>query len=226
LAPVSERILKSEEVLIMADEVINYNAPAEGSRGFLVMKQISWAAIFAGVLVALAVEVLFLSFGMFIGFRMTPAGAGIWSAIWYFVGCFFSLMAGGWVAARLAANPVHGRLHGIVTWGLTTVATFLFMTALSWGVVTQSLGLVKAATLATASAVPSAVNRVAPNQANRLQEEAGSALSQAQRQAPYEERVLGRDVSNVALLLWIGFMIAACGSMVGGAMGAPRPLVR
>jgi hypothetical protein len=208
----------------MADQVINY--PPEGGRGFLVMRQISWAAVFAGVLVALAVEVLFLSFGMFVGFRMHPVGAGIWSAIWFFIGCFFSLMAGGWVAARLAANPALGRLHGIVTWGLTTVSTFVFLTALSWGVVTQSLGLVKVATLATAAAVPSAVNRVTPNEANRLQEEAGSVLNQAQQQAANTERIIGRDVSNVALLLWIGFMIAAAGSLVGGAMGAPRPVTR
>jgi hypothetical protein len=210
----------------MADEVINYNTSAEGSRGFLVMKQISWGAIFAGVLVALAVEVLFLSFGMFIGFRMSPVGAGVWSAIWFFIGCFFSLMAGGWVAARLAANPALGRLHGIVTWGLTTVTTFVFLTAVSWGVVTQSLGLVKTATLAASAAVPSAVNRVTPNEANRLQEEANSALSQAQRQAANTERVIGRDVSNVALLLWIGFMIAAAGSLVGGGMGARRLQLR
>jgi hypothetical protein len=205
----------------MADQVINYNTAAPGNRGFLVMKQISWAAVFAGVLVALGVEVLFLSFGMFIGFRMTPGGASVWSAIWFFIGCFFSLMAGGWVAGRLGANPVHGKVHGIVTWGLTTVTTFAFLTSLSWGVVTQSLGLVRTAALATASAAPTA-NRIAPNEADRLQDDAQAAINRAQQNAPYMAEHVGHDVSNVALLLWIGFMVGACGSLVGGAIGAPK----
>lgn len=205
----------------MADEVIGYNGPADGGRGFLVVKQISWAAVFAGVLVALAVEVLFLSFGMFIGFRMTPGGAGLWSTIWYFVGAFFSLMAGGWVAGRLGGNPAHGKAHGIVTWGLATVATFLFLTTLSWGVVSQTVGLVKTAAVATASAAPTA-NRMAPNEADRMQDEAAATINQAQRNAPYVAQSIGKDISNAALKLWIGFMIAACGALVGGAIGAPK----
>lgn len=206
----------------MADQVINYNAPPAGNRGFLVMKQISWAAVFAGVLVALAVEVLFLSFGMFIGFRMTPGGASVWSTIWYFIGAFFSLMAGGWVAGRLGGNPEHGKVHGIVTWGLATVTTFVFLTTLSWGVVSQSVGLVRTAALATAQAAPTANRMVTPNEADRLQEEANTAINQAQQQAPFYAQWLGHDISNVALKLWIGFMIAACGALVGGAMGAPK----
>jgi len=205
----------------MSDQVINYNVPGEGNRGVLVMRQLSWAAVFAGVLVALGVGVLFLSFGLFIGFRI-GTGAGAWSAIWYFVGCFCSLLAGGWVAGRLGANPIRGRLHGIVTWGLTTVTTFAFLTALSWGVVNQSLGLVKTAALATATAAPTAANRFTPNEANRMQEEANGALNRAEQQVPYVGQRLGHDISNVALLLWIGFMIGACGSLVGGALGAPK----
>ncbi len=204
----------------MSDQVINYNVPGEASRGVLVVKQLSWAAVFAGVLVALGVEVLFLSFGLFIGFRI-GTGAGVWSAIWYFVGCFCSLLVGGWVASRLGGNPLRGRLHGIVTWGLTTVTTFVFLTTLSWGVVSQSLGLVRTAALATAAAAPTA-NRIAPNEANRMQEEANSAINRAERRAPYIGQWLGTDISNVALLLWIGFMIGAGGSLVGGTLGAPK----
>ena len=205
----------------MSDQVINYNDPAE-NRGMLVMRQISWAAVFAGVLVALAVEVLFLSFGLFIGFRIGPGGAGVWGTIWYFIGAFFSLMAGGWVAGRLSGNPAHGKVHGIVTWGLATVTTFAFLTALSWGVVTQSMGLVKTAALASAS-VPTAnrmVPNTAPNEADRVQEESNSTPTQAQQQS----QRLGTDLSNAALRLWIGCLIAACGAILGGAKGAPKTL--
>lgn len=204
----------------MADQVIDYNnPPAGGRRDFLLFKQISWPAIFSGVLVALAVEVLFLSFGFFIGFRFSPGrGAQAWSVIWYFVGAFFSLMAGGWVAAHLSGNPARGKSHGIVTWGLATVATFVFLTYFSWGVVIQSVGLVRAATVASATAEAPLMNQ-APNEANReLQNEA----AQAQQQAPYVAAMAAHDVSNVALILWIGFMIAALGGIVGGQLGEPK----
>jgi len=207
----------------MADQVLNYSEPVEGGRGVVVPKRISWAAVFAGVLVALAVEVLFLSFGFFIGFRLSPgAGSTAWSVIWYFVGAFFSLMAGGWVAGFLAGNPNTGRTHGIVTWGLTTVATFAFLTMMSWGVVNQTLGMVKAATLATAAAAPTANRTLTPNEANRLQEEANAAINQAQQQAPLVAQQAGKAISNTALVLWLGFLIGAVGALVGGAMGAPK----
>ena len=187
----------------MADQVINLNdrTGTASNNNLLVIKQISWAAVFAGCLVALAVEVLFLSFGFFIGFRLTPGGADAWSKIWYWIGCFFSLMAGGWVAARLSGNPVHGRLHGLVAWGLTTVTTFSFLTLVSWGAVSQSIGLVRTAAVATAEAAP---NTLPPNQADRLQNEANSAINQAERQAPYVAHTVAHDVSTVALVLWKG----------------------
>jgi len=206
----------------MADQVINYNTPAPGNRGFLVIKQISWAAVFAGVLVALAVEVLFVSFGLFIGFRLSPGPAAVWSTIWYFVGAFFSLMAGGWVAGRLGGNPEHGKVHGIVTWGLATVTTFVFLTTLSWGVISQSLGVVRATAMAAATA-PATANRMVPGEEQRmLREEAAGALTQAQQQAPYIAQRIAHNISNAALGMWVGFMIAACGAIVGGAMGAPK----
>ncbi|HJT89911.1 MAG TPA: hypothetical protein VJ732_18700 [Bryobacteraceae bacterium] len=205
----------------MADQVINYHNPGAENRGnFLVIKQVSWAAVFAGVLVALAVEVLFLSFGFFIGFRLSPGSASLWSKIWYWIGCFFSLMAGGWVAARLSGNPVHGKVHGIVTWGLATVTTFVFLTVVSWGVVSQSLGLMQTAAVATSSATTNA-NRVAASTADRLQNQAAAAINQAQNQ-PYATQTIAHDTSVVSLVLWIGLMIAACGSLVGGAIGAPK----
>lgn len=204
----------------MADEVSNYNTPAAGARErFIAMRQISWAAIFSGALVALAVEVLFLSFGFFVGFRLSGTGASIWGAIWYWIGCFCSLLAGGWVAARLGANPEHGKVHGLVTWGLATVATFGFLTFMSWGVLNQSLGLVRTAALAASSAAPTA-SRMAPGEAERIQNETTAAVNQAQQQAPHIAQAVARDISMLSLVLWIGFMVAAFGSLVGGAMGA------
>ena len=39
-----------------------------------VTKRISWAAVFGGTLIALATELLFAAFGLFIGFTMSGGG--------------------------------------------------------------------------------------------------------------------------------------------------------
>src|SRR5262245_17719956 len=87
------------------------------------VKRLSWGAIFAGVFAALAMEILFLLFGFFVGFLLSPGGAKAWAAIWYLITSFVSLYVGAWVASRLAGNTTRreGMLHGFITWGLATV---------------------------------------------------------------------------------------------------------
>jgi hypothetical protein len=221
----------------MADQVIDLNPPSGGRREVLV-KQISWAAIFSGVLVALGVEVLFLTFGSFIGFRMSPgAEASAWSVAWTFFGAFISFFAGGWVAAHLGGNPATGKSHGLVTWALATITTFVFVTLVSWGVVSQTMGVVRTAALAASNVASSAnaeANRMgsptAGSSADRtLEQQANQAANQAQSAWPYTARVLAHKASNLSLFLWLAFMIAVAGAVAGGAAGAPKlmtPAVR
>ena len=160
----------------MADQVIDLNLPS-GSRREVFIKRISWAAIFSGVLVALGVEVLFLTFGSFIGFRMAPgAGASAWSVAWTFFGAFISFFAGGWVAGNLGGNPETGRAHGLVTWGLATVATFAFVALVSWGVVSQTMGVVRTAALAASNVAGSTTA-----EANRMGSATAPGASSADR---------------------------------------------
>ncbi len=211
----------------MGDQVITNRTPGEvyppAAGDVVLIKRISWPAIFSGVLVALATELLFLAFGLFIGFKLSsPGGINAWSTIWYFITCFFSLLFGGWVASRLSGNMQHGALHGIVVWGLATVATFAFGLWLSWGVVTQGLGLVKTAAVTTAAVAPSTMHNVTPNEADRMATEANRAANQAEQQAPSLAATAAHDVSTVSLRIWIGILIAICGAMLGGAIGAPK----
>jgi len=209
----------------MSDQVINYDpgrnppvpVPPATVRESWNMKRISWAAVFAGVLVALATELLLVSFGLFIGFRLSGREASIWSVIWYFVTSFLALYAGGWVAARLSGSPEHGKLHGVVTWGLATVAAFAFTATLSWGMLSQSLGMVRTAALAAAPAATSSASadRMTPSEADRM-------ANQAQQQTGATAANVAHDVSWISLVAFIGMVMAALGSVAGGASGAPR----
>jgi hypothetical protein len=99
-----------------------------------IFKRVSWAAIFAGTFVALALSVLLWLLGTAIGLaafdpRTPPGQAAVWGlGIWGILVTMISLFCGGIVAAWLAAFPkwMDAMLHGLVVWGLTTTAAVLF----------------------------------------------------------------------------------------------------
>lgn len=102
------------------------------------VKRISWGAIFAGVVVALVIELGLGILGLGIGLgvinpatEQAPfAGVGIGAGIWFAISTVIALFAGGWVAGKMAGYPrsTTGFLHGMVMWGLATLLSFYFMT--------------------------------------------------------------------------------------------------
>ncbi len=102
-------------------------------------KRIAWGAVFAGALLALMVmmliNLLLLGFG---AAAVDPAqeqdplsGIGMGSAIGLIVSNLIALFVGGWVAGRLANKPntTEGILHGLLTWSVLTVASFMLLTS-------------------------------------------------------------------------------------------------
>jgi hypothetical protein len=115
----------------------------ERSAGFAAgvsVRRISWGSVFAGVAIALAIQLALGILGVGIGASaLHPSGAasaqsfGVGSAIWLFVSTMLALFAGGWVAGRLAGVPraVDSALHGVIAWSLTTIlAVYLVSTAI------------------------------------------------------------------------------------------------
>ncbi|WP_266367345.1 hypothetical protein [Tellurirhabdus rosea] len=107
-------------------------------REWVPLKRISWGAVFAGVLVAVLVQLTLSLLGLGIGLSTLDvteeanpaAGLGIGSAIWYAVQTLVALFIGGWVAGRLASAPrtFDSIIHGILTWCLVTLLTFYLLT--------------------------------------------------------------------------------------------------
>jgi hypothetical protein len=102
------------------------------------VKRISWAAVFAGVILAMVVQLLLSMLGTGIGMSTvdplqgeTPGGRvlGLGAGIWWAVSSLIALFISGWVAAHLAGIPrtVDGVLHGLLTWGLSTLMTFYLL---------------------------------------------------------------------------------------------------
>ncbi len=116
------------------DDRIDYRGTAAAA-----IKRISWAAVFAGVVITLVTQLLLSILGLGIGAStvdpMTEqnpgAGVATGAAIWFVVSTLISLFAGGWVAGRLAGMPraTDSLLHGVLTWGTATLLLFYFLTS-------------------------------------------------------------------------------------------------
>ena len=118
----------------MREEVYVESAVAP-QRSFL--GRISWGAVIAGVFVTLVIGLILSLLGIGIGastinplteqqpFKHLGIGAMIWLALTGLVSSFF----GAWVAGRSSGDRQgDGYMHGLVTWGVTTICMGLLAT--------------------------------------------------------------------------------------------------
>lgn len=112
--------------------------PSEDARTVL-LNQISWGAVLAGVAVALVLNILLNLLGVGMGAATlnpvsgdnpTAASFSIGAAAWWTVAGLLSSLAGGYVAGRLAGKPVESTAgwHGLISWAMTTIVIFYLLT--------------------------------------------------------------------------------------------------
>jgi hypothetical protein len=102
------------------------------------LSRISWSAVFAGVLIAIVIQLALSILGIGIGLSTVDPlkeanpveGLGTGTAIWYGLSSLIALFAGSWIAGRLAKTPrlFDGIIHGLLTWSLVTLLTFYLLT--------------------------------------------------------------------------------------------------
>lgn len=126
-------------------EVIRGGVSAVGSEVEIIegaARRVSWGAIFGGVVMAVAVQLLLALLGLGVGFTTidpqqgadgTPSATafGISAAIWWTVSNLVAMFIGGYVAARLAGvvQSRDGVLHGLITWAFSLILTFFLLTS-------------------------------------------------------------------------------------------------
>jgi hypothetical protein len=204
----------------MPDDVITdhpgFLPPAGGVAGTI--RRISWSAVWAGVMAAIGMEILFTLFGFFIGFGMYDAraanpwrGIGAWSTLWFVVTAGWSMFFGAWCAAHLSGNPIPGDgiMHGITTWGLATAVTFTVATVGSWVVLREGINLLATAAIAAEQTAPSGVMHLPPA--------AGTSAATAQATA----NILSYTYLRICGGVLIGFLAA----ILGGWLGRSRAMI-
>ena len=118
-------------------------------------RRVSWGAVFAGVMIVLAIQLLLSMLGLGIGLGTidptagsTPnaSSLGIGAAAWWGLSYLIALFAGGYVAARLAPSRLgfDGALHGAVTWAFTLLVTFYLLTTAVGSVIGGAFSAVSA----------------------------------------------------------------------------------
>ena len=143
-----------------------------GHEGSHTHRRVSWQAIFAGVIVAVSLQILLSLLGAAIGLGMvhTNAGAtpdagsfGMGAGIWWLVSNLIALAAGGYVAAWLAGITLRfdGMLHGLVTWGIATLLTIYLLSSAVGGLIGGALSMAGTTLSAAGDTVKSAAPQVA-----------------------------------------------------------------
>jgi hypothetical protein len=135
---------------------------------------VSWQAVFAGAVIALAIELLLAVLGLAVGLTVASPGQaggganglGLAAAIWWIVSCIISLFIGSYAGARLANVPSRydGLLQGLVIWGVGVLVSVWVLSAAATGLVH---GVVTALG-GTISAVGHGIESTAPQIASAL----------------------------------------------------------
>lgn len=206
---------------------------------FPVRSRVSWGAIFAGAVVALALYVLLSLLGAAIGLsvsdqlRSDQLGSG--AAIWAILTTFLALFLGGFVCSQCTAgeNKAEAVLYGVIVWGVLFTSLLWFMAA---GV---RLGFNAMLGVSDAAVANRAAGTITAADLERAGRQAGFTDEQI-RQLSAAAPVQGADVRNLAAdprtqqlassAAWWAFggtllsMLAAIGGALVGS--GPSPLLR
>ncbi len=134
-------------------------------------RRISWSAIFGGVILVVAVQLLLslLGAGIGLGTVDTNAGttpdassAGIGAGVWWVLSSMIALAFGGYVSAWLAGIEIRwDGLHGLVTWGIATLLTLYLLTSAIGSVIGGGFSALGSVTSAAGSGVKDAAQPLA-----------------------------------------------------------------
>jgi hypothetical protein len=216
----------------------------ESFRGFeRPFARISWGAIFAGALIALATQLVLTLIGTAIGLAtLSPASGqgpsgttlGVGAAVWVVISSLLSLFLGGYIAGRLAGT-FNGWLHGLATWATVAMLTMLLLTTAAGGLIGAASGLAGFALTSdnVRNRLPPAVQQQVDQFSSQVNASADRAATQAQQMTPEQRAAQASQVEERAAkggavgtgAAALGLILGALAAAFGGSTGQ-RFLVR
>jgi hypothetical protein len=189
---------------------------AEGTGGRWSWR-LSWSAVIAGVLLAVAAHVVLGLVGAALGLAAAPAGSkglGAGAGIWALLTPFVASLVGAWTACRLAnaTEEANGNLHGILVWCIGLIAGALFLTG------TLASGAMSAGTAASGNL--GAAQRALRGETSAGPERSAASGAQGGTAREAQARARGEDAAKAAAAAAGAGAIASIAGLIGALAGS------
>lgn len=181
--------------------------PAEDARTIL-LNEVSWGAVMAGVVVALVTQLILNMLGLGIGIATVDPAAGssgtpsastlsIGAGLWWTVSGILAALFGGYAAGRLSGKPKESAAgwHGLTSWAFSTLIIFYLLTSTVSGIVG---GAFSAATTALGQTAQTAIQTAAP-QLGQATDPFGAIQNQIQSATGGSDPAALREAATSAL---------------------------
>jgi hypothetical protein len=198
-----------------------------------VRSRVSWGAIFAGAMVALALYFLLTLLGAALGFsvgdRVRPQTLGTAAAVWAIVVTMLSLFVGGYVTSQCSVgeNRFEAALYGVILWGvLFSMLLWLMASGVRAGF-NALVGMAHATQVVTGDAAGRGWEEtarragVSQEQIDQLKKNLPST-DQARRTAedPDNQQAAAEAATRVTWWAFLGTLMSMLASVVGSYVGA------
>ena len=169
--------------------------------------RIRWGPIIAGIMVAIATQLILSALGAAIGLTVGASGGAIGIGIWSIISLLIALFIGSWVAGA-GCSPMNSKtalLHGLVLWATTlAISAWLLASGVSgaFGVVASNAGEVL----------------------NQVEQSGGVSVPNSAPNIPNQQ--LQKVTDNSAKATWyfiIGSLLGLVASLIGASVGAKKP---
>lgn len=166
------------------------------------LHRVSWGAIFAGAIIAVALTALLSLLGLGIGLGSLDVAAGDSvegapkaTLIWWAVTSILATGIGAFVAARLAGIPrtMTGALHGLSVWAVATLITLWLATSAAGFALGAATNIVTTTARVTAGAVSTVGGAAASAGGAAIPSPSSSDVSTARQRAQDEATNIGRQ---------------------------------
>lgn len=175
---------------------------------------VSWGAIFAGVVTFLAIVLVFSLLTAAAGLSGSGTGAAVVSVI----GLLLAFFGAGGVAGAMAVRG--GLVHGFLTWATSVLATVLLVVLLTLGTAGAVGGVLGSVVSGLGAAAGPSLTQVQPSDIPNPTAEQNQQARQAGQQAEQAAREAADATQTGATWGFIGLLLGAAVASLGGLLGS------
>ncbi|MFP5281980.1 MAG: hypothetical protein ACLGIF_00840, partial [Actinomycetes bacterium] len=175
---------------------------------------VSWGAIFAGVVTFLAIVFVFSLLTAAAGLDGSGTGAAVVSVL----GLLLAFFGAGGVAGAMAVRG--GLVHGFLTWATSILATVVFVILLTLGTAGAVGGVLGSVVSGLGAAAGPSLTQVQPSDIPNPTAEQAQQVEQAQQQAQQSAEQAAEATKTGATWGFFGLLLGGVVSSVGGLLGS------